>query len=349
MKILYGVPSEGMGHATRSKVIIRHLLDCGHEVRIATSDRAYTFLENDFPGLLYRIEGFHLSYHDGELQKFKSFTQILGNAPESILTNIKQFYKVHQNYKPDLIISDFESFTYFFAKLHHIPLLSIDNMQVINRCSIDIAIPFLEKNSYLLAKNIIKFKVPYCENYLITSFFSVQIEKENTRIIPPIIRDEIIAAVPSVGSHILVYQTSSSQTDLIPVLQKVADHQFRVYGFNVDEEHGNVLLKSFSEKGFIDDLANAHAVVTNGGFSLISEAVFLHKPVCAVPIKDQFEQFVNAAYIEKLGYGRHFNSFTADFIKAFLYDTDRFRENVNSYLQDGNTETFNILDSILQT
>ena len=31
MKILYGVPSEGMGHATRSKVIITHLLK-RHEV-----------------------------------------------------------------------------------------------------------------------------------------------------------------------------------------------------------------------------------------------------------------------------------------------------------------------------
>ena len=40
------------------------------------------------------------------------------------------------------------------------------------------------------------------------------------------------------------------------------------------------------------------------------------------PLKNQFEQFMNAAYIQKLGYGRHFDDLSADAIKAFLYDLD---------------------------
>ena len=32
MRILYGVVGEGMGHATRSRVVIAHLLEQGHEV-----------------------------------------------------------------------------------------------------------------------------------------------------------------------------------------------------------------------------------------------------------------------------------------------------------------------------
>ncbi|MGH9333683.1 MAG: glycosyltransferase family protein, partial [Vicinamibacteria bacterium] len=34
MRILYGVVGEGMGHATRSAVVIEHLLSAGHEVKV---------------------------------------------------------------------------------------------------------------------------------------------------------------------------------------------------------------------------------------------------------------------------------------------------------------------------
>ena len=47
MKILYGVPGEGMGHATRSKVIIAHLLQ-NHDVQVLSSSRAYKFLNESF-------------------------------------------------------------------------------------------------------------------------------------------------------------------------------------------------------------------------------------------------------------------------------------------------------------
>ena len=37
--------------------------------------------------------------------------------------------------EPDAVISDFESWTYWFAKGQAIPIISVDNMQIISRCS----------------------------------------------------------------------------------------------------------------------------------------------------------------------------------------------------------------------
>ncbi|MCP4132205.1 MAG: UDP-glucuronosyltransferase [bacterium] len=347
MKILYGLPSEGMGHATRSKVIISHLVK-NHDVRIITSDRAYDFMEKHFPGSVYQIRGFHLAYEDGAVSKSKTFSSLLKTVPEDLMENFHKYQQVHKEFQPHIVISDFESFTFFFAKFHKLPLISIDNMQVINRCDLEIPIPRPEKDNYHIAKNIIKMKVPNCEQYLITSFFDAPIRKKNTAIVPSILRDDILEAVPQKKDHILVYQTSTSQSNFISMLQSVSKDQFFVYGFNKDEDHGNVILKPFSEAGFIGDLASAKGVITNGGFSLISEAVYLNKPVCSIPIKKQFEQFVNAAYIEKMGYGRHFDDFSADGIKSFIYDLDMFQENVNQYKQDGNNETFRKLDEALE-
>lgn len=41
MRILYGVVGEGMGHATRSRVVIEHLLAAGHRLHVVVSGRAF--------------------------------------------------------------------------------------------------------------------------------------------------------------------------------------------------------------------------------------------------------------------------------------------------------------------
>lgn len=351
MRILYGVPSEGMGHATRSQVIIEHLLGAGHEVRVATSGRAYELMSRAFPGRCFRIEGLHLKYDRGTVDRAATFAHLMANAPEGLVTNVQQYFRLWQEELPDVVISDFESFSYYFAKLRGLPLLSIDNMQVINRCTLGLEIPEEERESEQLARAIIKAKVPFCQRYLVTSFFDAPPRKPNTEVVPPILRGVVLetqaAGLPP-GDHVLVYQTASTQDDLVAGLQQVSRERFVVYGLNRDEVAGNVVLRRFSEEGFVRELATCRGVVTNGGFSLISEAVFLRRPICSFPIGGQFEQFVNGAAVERLGYGRRFTRFSADAVKAFLYDLDRFSAALAGYEQDGNRVTLAAVDRFLR-
>src|SRR4030095_10802051 len=97
---------------------------------------------------------------------------------------------------------------------------------------------------------------------------------------PPILREEILAARAKAerGEHVLVYQTSDSYSDLVPTLRSLPG-RFIVYGLKRNESLGNVTLKEFSEAVFVDDLASSRAVITGGGFSLMTEAIYLGKPV----------------------------------------------------------------------
>ncbi|GAB2958134.1 hypothetical protein GCM10027048_26270 [Hymenobacter coalescens] len=350
MNILYGVPGEGLGHATRSKVIIRHLLEQGHEVQVVSSSRAYKLLADNFPGRVREIRGFHLAYKELAVSKSRTAGFTLRSAPASLQLNFQRYRDLLTDCcRFDLVISDFESFSYFFAKTQRLPVVSIDNMQVISRTQLDVAIPREERGNFELARGIVRAKLPRSRHYLVTTFFRPPVAKPDTTLVPPIIRPEIVAQRPTRGQHVLVYQSSTNQRDLVPLLQQLAGQEFRVFGFNRDEAHGNVLLRPFSEAGFIADLASARAVVTNGGFSLISEAVYLHKPVCAIPIPAQFEQWLNAAEVEKLGYGRHFPALTADNLKAFLYDLTPFEQALSQYQQQGNEELFRQLAAVLDT
>lgn len=173
--------------------------------------------------------------------------------------------------------------------------------------------------------------------------------KDRTTLVPPIIREAIINAQIQEGNHILMYQSSSNMNKVIEVLHQIPEYTFYVYGFNKNLVNKNIIFKTFSEDGFVSDLASAKAVIANGGFSFISEAVYLKKPIYSFPLQDQFEQFVNASYIEKLGYGRHFEQLTADNLKAFLFDIKKINNNLASYIQNGNDVLFEKLKRYLET
>ncbi|MDJ0363535.1 glycosyltransferase family protein [Hymenobacter sp. H14-R3] len=351
MTILYGVPGEGLGHATRSKVLISWLLGQGHDVRVVSSSRAFTLLDKTFPGRVLEIAGFHIAYEGLAVSKSRTIGLTLRSAPEALQTNFRQYRQLLHGFRPEVVISDFESFSYFFAKLLRVPVISIDNMQIISRAHLNVTVPAAEREPYDVARYLVRAKLPRARHYLITTFFELPLRlryAERTTLVPSIIRPEIQAAQPTKGNYILVYQTATNQTNLVEILQQLPEQEFRVYGFNKDEAHGNVLLRPFSEAGFIAELAGSRAVLTNGGFSLISEAVYLHKPVCAVPIPAQFEQWLNAAEIEKLGYGRRFEEITADNVQVFLTDLPQFEAALVGYAQSGNEVLFARLAELLE-
>jgi uncharacterized protein (TIGR00661 family) len=347
MRILYGVPGEGMGHATRSKVILEHLIRA-HEVQVIVSGRAHGFLTRAFPGLpIHEVEGLSMVYEDNRVRKSKTFVALLKKLPR-IADNFELVTRISEGFDPDLVISDFESLAYFFSKERELPVLSIDNMQILNRCELEIEIPEEERNSWRMAKSIVKAKLPHCDHYLITTFFYPPLRKARTSLYPPILRDAILDAKARTrrGDHVLVYQTSDTFHDLVPTLQKMPG-KFRVYGMKRDEELGNVTLKSFSEEGFVEDLATARAVLAGGGFSLMGEAVYLGKPMLSVPLKGQFEQTANALYLQKLGYGEYHRDLTPDGIAHFLDNADRYADALRGYRQDRNTLIFQAIDRLI--
>ena len=54
-RILYGLSGEGSGHSSRSKQMARHLESLGHEVWLASYDRGYRNLKDEFN--VFEIEG----------------------------------------------------------------------------------------------------------------------------------------------------------------------------------------------------------------------------------------------------------------------------------------------------
>jgi uncharacterized protein (TIGR00661 family) len=350
MKILYGVVGEGMGHAMRSRVVLEHLLAQGHEVEIMASSRAVDFLSKRFKDV-HRIHGLHMIYEENRVRRGATLWSNVSEGLAKLPGQIAAYFELIRDFKPDVVVSDFESWTYLFGAAHRLPIISIDNMQVINRCAHPPEVIAGHEASFQLTRGFIKSKLPGCKHYLITTFFYPPVRKEHTSLHPPILRPEILAAKSTRGDHLLVYQTAEGHDALLDAL-RATGRECRIYGMRrgltEDFVDGALRYRPFSEQGFIDDLASCRAVIAGGGFTLMGEAVYLRKPMLAVPLALQFEQVLNARWLERLGYGMEAASLhDGAVIQRFLDAVPACEERLAGYAQAGNTALLGALDALL--
>ena len=333
--VFYCVCGEGMGHSIRTGVIVDRLKE-KYDIYIFTHGNAYDYLNSKFDNV-YKIGGFNTVYINNKVDNVKTLVSALKRNPQNMRSSYEELYKKAKELSPDVIVTDFEIYSTYVSKLLNIPLISLDNMHIITQA--DISYPQNQRLEMLKAKAVIKTYVVKPKIHIITSFFYPKVRGNHHAVIyPPIIREDILKLEPTEKDHIIVYQTSKESIKLVKRLKALKDEKFIVYGFNKEEVDGNLTYKLFNEDVFYDDLASAKAVVCNGGFTFISEAITLKKPIYSVPAKGNFEQVLNGYYVQRLGYGEYHEVMSVNRLAKFLKKLPKYQKRlstVKKYNNDG--------------
>lgn len=337
--IFYCICGEGMGHAIRSSVIIDRIKD-KYDVYIFSSDRAYKYLNEKFDNV-YKIGGFNTVYINNKVSNTKTLINALKRNPLNIKEGYEELYKKARKLSPDVIVTDFEIYATMVSKLLSIPLISLDNIHMITQTAIDY--PPKHQGEMLKAKGVIKSYVIKPKIHILTSFFYPKIKpKKRAVLYPPVIREDILKLEPTIEDHIIVYQTSKESVKLVEQLKSL-NEKFIVYGFNKDEVDKNLTYKLFNENEFYNDLASAKAVICNGGFTFISEAISLKKPIYSVPAIGNFEQTLNGFYVQKLGYGEYHEEMSPKKVEKFLKRLPKYQEKLAKVKKTNNDGIVNEL------
>lgn len=327
MRILYGITGEGLGHTMRARVVLPHLVARGHQVLVAASARAGVL----FDALGYDvlpIEGLAIRYRDGAAQRLETLALNARRAPRALAHNAGRALETALDFSPDVVISDFDSFAYAVARLLGRPIVSFDHHHVITRFRHPRAVFRDVSYDFALTETLVARKLPRCDRYLVSSFYFPELrddERASTTLVGPVLRPEVEAARPTVGEHVLVYQTAAGDPRLEDALLGAPEIAFRVYGLGARPERANVSYRAFDEARFVEDLASARAVVSNGGFMTLAEATVLGKPVLSCPIRHQGEQELNAAWLAHLGLGLRCRRIAAADVRRIVRFTPRRR------------------------
>ena len=334
-RILYSCCGEGQGHSSRVHTITRALTALGHEVKILASHKAFKVLKPRLSDVR-EIPGFTFVYRNNRVELMAS---AWGNLP--LLRQrgrvIREIAGLIESWQPHLAITDFEPFLPRAAELTGLRCISLDHQGVIPFAHPPL--PWDQRVSALAARAVVGLTDYHAEARLATSFYYPPLPAgSNSHFYPPILREKVRQIVPRDDGHVVVYQTSSSFT-LLPELLKHLPFRFKVFAYeHAPGEDGNVSYYPRSDASFIEEVGTASWVLTNGGYTLMSEALFLGKPVFSLPVAWQFEQWLNAYYLQDLDYGLMCDDLR-DFptkIREFTGRLEIYRKNISRQSFCGN-------------
>ncbi|MCU0913673.1 MAG: hypothetical protein MUC88_03810 [Planctomycetes bacterium] len=345
-KIIYAMAGEGFGHASRAHLVGQRFLDAGHDVLFAASGRALQYLRPYYGTRVQEVFGLSYDYHKGYVDPLATVWKNIKRYPLGRRLNRGLCEQVYEPFGPDLVVTDFEPFTAWWAWRRHVPFISIDNEHLLTQARLHHRL--VESTGRMTAALVVRFHCLGARAYVITSFFQAPLKSRAAVLAPPVVRPAIARLRSSDAGHIVVYATTGTREDLWrDVLGRFAPQEFHIYGFNKNATHGNCAFKEASVEGFAADLAAARGVIASAGYSLLSECLYLRKKMLLLPLAGQYEQRVNARYIEALGLGLWSKRMDAAIVARFLEGLAEPLPQDERILWPDNERFFAILQSVL--
>ena len=299
VRICYGVMGDARGHVSRALAIAQELPQ--HEFLFIGGGKVQILKERG-----YRVEEVPMISTVIRNNRV-DFAATLAHGLMGLgrlAPVIKKVMGLIKEYDPHLIISDYEFVTPRAAKLMGRPCVSLGNEHLFTQCVYDPP-PGQRLSRYLTCFSV-RHLFSAASHYLIPSFHPLPpVDRARTEVFPPLIKPKVLEYQPTQGDHALIYLRGYNYNKLIKLLMRKR-RKFIIYGLGERPPQGNLYFKKTTENNFLADLASCLYVITHGGHSLISEALYLGKPILCHPVHFLYEQFFNAYFLTQSGFGQYF-------------------------------------------
>lgn len=348
-KILYGVCGIGMGHTYRQLPLL-DVLAAEAEIVLFVYGESLAFYEKHFSGhphvtIVPVSVPFYVGNADGldfaETARRIAVDKARGVDHEAI--NLAALARAQRIFgKPDLVISDYEPVSAQYAYAHNAPLVTIDQQ------SKYLAGDYTEVLGGTTCRDEVarlRLFFPRAHVRIACSFF--QVEKsakatEKVSILPPIIKPAIVdlkkrRARSAQTNSVLVYVSSQREfvqplDEVLDVLGQASEFHFTVFVKELPEAlalsaPANVKLRRHGDPRFLDHLAQAKALISTGGHSLVSEVMYLGIPAYLIPLA-VYEQQVNSHVVGRNGFGICAENVNVASLQSFLANLDSYAANI---------------------
>lgn len=309
MRILYGAFAQGHGHFSKAAVIVPVLESRGHEVRLISSGNptppaGYHFnWHRHFPGLAYELSNGGADYK-------RTFVKWVREVPQ-VMSHLFHVRNIVRDFEPDVIVSDFEPLTASPLIQPKCEVIALSRQVALS----DRAVPLPREMPWerKMTRTVIRLFTAGADRR-----HGYHYQPLSYRCVPPIIRPELKTHPIELGDHIVVYNSfhtvDSGTPEALLEWSKRTRVPVRAYGFPEMPrgQQGGVWFRPPSRDGMIDDIATSRAVITSAGLTTAVEAFLLNKPVCTVPIPNQWEQLVNSFHLQEAGIARWCTSWDYD-------------------------------------
>lgn len=283
MRILYAVQGTGNGHLCRAMDIVPCLR------RFADVDILISGIQADIIlpfEVKYRLHG--LSFIFGKSGGVDLWRTFMSSTVRKFSQEINSLPV--EDY--DLVINDFEPISAWACYMKDIKCVGLSHQIA----ALDSSSPKPEETD-MLGKFIMKNYAPASSSY------GFHFKAYNERIFTPVIRQSIRDSRPENNGHYTVYLPSYDDSHLIKHLSKFSDIKWDVYSKHNKQayETKNVKINPVNNEAFVESMVSCEGVLCGAGFETPAEALYLGKKLLVIPMKNQYEQHLNAAALEEMG------------------------------------------------
>ncbi len=340
-KIFYSVAGEGRGHATRVRAIVEQLRS-EHQFVIFAPDDAHDMLAPLYantPGVrVERIPGARFEYT--AKRSVSTVRTALGafSYLATLPALIDRLERAIDEERPDLIVTDFEMSLARAAVSRGVPFVSLDHQHFLVVSDFR-GLPKLLQARAAMMGAVVGLYYKGQVSTIVSSFCFPGLRPGVGRVVEvgPMLRPQILEAVPEHGEHLVAYVRKFGSERLIEVLQS-SGREVRFYGLGERPSIGNVHFFAIDERRFVDDLITSHALVTTAGNQLLGEALYLRKPILAMPEPNNSEQLLHGHLLAREGTGEwaDFERVTPAILRKFLSRVEHYRVRIIPERLNGN-------------
>ncbi|MHB1178412.1 MAG: glycosyltransferase family protein [Daejeonella sp.] len=283
MKILYAIQGTGNGHLSRAMDVVPCLMQHAHVDILVSGIQSDLILP--FP-IKYRLRGLSFIFgKNGGVDLWKTFVK---SNIQKLVREIKELPA--ENY--DLVINDFEPVSAWACYNRNIPCIGLSHQAAVLADEAPKA-EFTDMMGKLILKN-------YAPNTIQYGFHFKSYAKD---IFTPVIRGQVRDQVVEYGNHYTVYLPAYDDRRLISKLS-----QFKNVKWDVFSKHNkrpfksrNVCIQPIHNDKFVKSMASSAGILCGAGFETPAEALFMNKKLLVIPMKNQYEQQLNAAALRDMG------------------------------------------------
>jgi len=219
-----------------------------------------------------------------------------------------------------------------------VPFVSLNHQHFLVACDLS-SLPLRLQGYGQLMSWAVRAHHPGQNATIVSSFFKAPLRRgyDDVQQVGPLLRPEIRAvektrAARTRGEYLLSYLRSNTPQHVLELL-KSAGREVRVYGLGQRKPEGPLTFCKLSEQTFVDDLAGCAAVVGAAGNQTLGEALYLGKPVLAMPEERHHEQLINAHFLRQMKAGDWTTMESAEprHLARFLDRLDEYQEGIESH------------------
>jgi uncharacterized protein (TIGR00661 family) len=280
MKILYAIQGTGNGHLSRATDIVPCLQKHG-QVDILVSGTQGD-LQLPFP-VKYKVRG--MSFIFGKSGGVDLWKTLARAKLRKLIKNIKELPVE----KYDLVINDFEPVSAWACYFKNKTCISLSHQAAV------LAEDYPQAESSDTVGRLI------LQNYApATVKYGFHFSGNNDTIFTPVIRQQVRRHEVTDDGHYTVYLPSYDDKTLLKKLSEYKGIKWDVFSKHNSKKivHKNITIQPINNRLFTASMAASSGVLCGAGFETPAEAMFLGKKLLVIPMKNQYEQQLNAAALK---------------------------------------------------